>query len=254
MKKILLNFTALLFITGTIYSQDFYFGISSGLMKGVYSKTEQNDYIKDRINALSCPSINFTFSAIFKNNIEIETGIMYYPYPHNVAFRWDTIGATGSFTKGYFSLNGIAYHAFSLPIHIGYKVKLANRLYANVYSGLNFDFYFGNSTVGMGGGSMGDIYVSVSTENALKQQFNILLSNKVSLQYFTKFNMGISLYAAYYSGLFSIWESYAYANYHDVKIFHNTLLSRGSYWNFGIELGYKLEKNREKKTKKSEMK
>jgi hypothetical protein len=251
MRKIFLTLLLLFFITDSVYSQDFYFGISSGLMKGVYSKTEQNNYIKNRINVLFCPSINFTFSTIFKNNIEIETGIMYYPYPHNIAFRWDTIGATGPFIKGYYTLNDIAYHAFSLPIHIGYKIKLVNRLYANIHSGLNFDFYFGNSTVGMGGGSMSDVYSCVSTENALKQPFNILLSNKVSLQYFTKFNMGISLYAAYYSGLFSIWESYAYVSYYDgLKTFQSTLLSRGSYWNFGIELGYKLERNKEKKPKK----
>jgi len=251
MKKILI-FTVLIFLTASIYSQDFYFGISSGLMKGVYSKTEPNDYIKSsRINGFR-PSVDFTFSVIFKNNIELETGIMYYPYPHNVGFRWDTIGATGPFTKGYHGPNDIAYHAFSLPIHFGYKFKLVNRLYANIHSGLNFDLYFEESRSGAWG-SIGssEIYVSAA-EGSLKQPFNILLSNKVSLQYFTKFNMGISLYAAYYSGLFQVWESFASVSYYDgLKAFESTLLSRGSYWNFGLELGYKLVKDREKSSKKN---
>ena len=247
MKKILI-FTVLIFLTASIYSQDFYFGISSGLMKGVYSKTEPNDYIKSsRINGFR-PSVDFTFSVIFKNNLELETGIMYYPYPHNIGFRWDTIGATGSIMRGYYTFNDVAYHAFSLPIHFGYKFKLANRLYANIHSGLNFDFYFEESRSELIGPG---VYISAK-EGALKQPFNILLSNKVSLQYFTKFNMGISLYAAYYSGLFQVWESFASVSYYDgLKTFESTLLSHGSYWNFGLELGYKLVKDREKKSKKN---
>ena len=192
------------------------------------------------------PSANFIFSVIFKNNLELETGLMYYSYPYKVAYRWDTIGATGAFTKGYHGVHESAYHAFSFPIHIGYKFKLANRLYANIHAGLNFDFYFAELN-GWTEGGMGENHFYSSTENALKQRFNILLSNRISLQYFTKFNMGISLYAAYNSGLFSIWESYAYASYHNnAKVFQSTLLSRGSYWNFGIELGYKLDKNRKR--------
>ena len=247
MKKQFLFSILFLTLFGTTYAQDFYFGLSSGFMKSVYSKTEQNNYIKDGINYL--PSAAFTFSVIFKNNIELETGIMYYPYPHNIRFRWDTIGAPNPM-KGYHGLNDIAYHAFSLPIHFGYKFKLANRLYANIHSGLNFDFYF-EELRGFAIGSIGDsdIYIS-SEEGALKQHFNILFANKISLQYFTKFNMGISLYAAYHAGLLQVWESFASVSYYGgVKKIQSTFLSRGSFWNFGIELGYKLDKKQRKSAK-----
>ena len=244
MKKLFLSFIVLFFLTGSIYSQDFYFGVSSGLIKGVYSKSEQSSYIKDRLGQF--PSANFTFSVIFKNSIELETGIMYYAYPHNIGFRWDTIGAKGSVMKGYHGYNNVAYHAFSLPIHFGYKFKLANRLYANIHSGLNFDFYFEESRSFV---IDKDIYISAD-KGSLKQSFNILFSNKVSLQYFTKFNMGIGLYASYNAGLFHVWESFASVSYYEgLKTFQSTLLSRGSYWNFGLELGYKLVQNKEKRAK-----
>jgi hypothetical protein len=220
MKKIFLNFTAFLFITVSAYSQDFYFGFSPGLIKGVYSKTEDGKYFRSYMD-VRIPTGNFIFSVLFKNNFELETGIMYYPYPYNMGSPADTIG--GKFDNITPRSYEPAYHSLSFPIHIGYKFKLANRLYANIYSGLNFDFYFRGTYVddSLQGfppdtarwNVFGDCLSYTSIASALKQRFNILFSNRVSLQYFTKFNMGISLYAAYYSGLFSVWESNEYLKY-----------------------------------------
>jgi hypothetical protein len=191
------------------------------------------------------------FGIIFKNNLEIETGIMYYPYPCLISRVIDSLKLKPPLFAG----ESNAYHAFSLPIHIGYKFKLANRLYANIYSGLNFDFYFcpknnyfyPDIDTNFWSPQLPGINERYWSRNTLKQQFNILFLNRVSLQYFTKFNMGISVYASYYSGLFSVWESHLYYSYDKGTTANKTAcLSRGSFWNFGIELGFKLDKNRAK--------
>ena len=251
MKKIFLNFIVLFFITNSIYSQDFYFGISPGEISSVYSKTGNKNF-STHMDIFQVTG-NFMFSVIFKNNVELATGIMYYNYPYNKKFPIDNDG-----TFYVISYRDPAYHAFSLPVHTGYKFKIANRLYANVYSGLNFDFYFAPNNIDYEPYSYdpnepwknwsfsGDI--SFWSENKLQKRFNIMLANKVSIQYFTKFNMGISLYAAYYSGLRQVWESYLHYTYDFGETFHkNIYLSRGSYWNFGIELGFKLIGSKEER-------
>ena len=251
MKKFFLNFIVLFFITNAIYSQDFYFGFSPGEISSVYSKIENKNF-STRMDVFQVTG-NFIFSVIFKNNVELVTGIVYYNYPYNLRIPIDNDG-----TFHITLYRDPAYHAFSLPVHTGYKFKLANRLYANVYSGLNFDFYFApynidyepysydpNEPFG-GWGLVGDI--SFWPENKLQRRFNMMLANRVSIQYFAKFNMGISLYASYYSGLFQVWESALHYTYDFGETFHKNLyLSRGSYWNFGIELGFKLTGSKEER-------
>jgi hypothetical protein len=254
MKKIFLNFVALFFITGAIYAQDFYFGYSPGEVSSVYSKMGNKNF-KNRMYVFMLTG-NFTFSVILKNNVELETGIMYYPYPY-------IVGAPTREDDDTFKPNvqyGLAYRAFSLPVHVGYKFKLANRFYANIYSGLNFDFYFdpynseyspykisedGDWEPGLWS-RFGDL--TYCSESKLQKCFNVMFANRFSIQYFTKYNMGISLYASYYSGLRQVWESHLHYTYDSGQTFHkNTFLSRGSYWNFGIELGFKLTGNKEER-------
>jgi hypothetical protein len=249
MKKIVLSFIAFLSITISVYAQEFYFGFSPGEISPVYSKFGDKNFTT-HMDVFHITG-NFIFSVIFKNNLEFETGVMYYNYPYRIR---GTVSSMGTF-RLYLTTSGPAYHAFSLPAHIGYKFKLANRLYANVYSGLNFDFYFApnnseyipyaypNETYeGMWWNYIGNL--SYWQENTLQKRFNIMFANRVSLQYFTKFNMGISLYASYYSGLRQVWEGIFHYTYDfGETINKNVYLSRGSYWNFGLELGFKISKD-----------
>ncbi|MCL2246469.1 MAG: hypothetical protein FWC10_05080 [Lentimicrobiaceae bacterium] len=47
------------------------------------------------------------------------------------------------------------------------------------------------------------------------------------------------LYASYYSGLWQVWESTLHYTYDSGETINkNIYLSRGSYWNLGIELGF----------------
>ena len=248
MKKKFLHFIFLFFIIGSIYSQDFYFGISPGEISSVYSKSG-NEKFTTQIDIFQITG-NFIFSILFKNNLELETGLIYYPYSFYLIDKYKTHINTGV----------PSYYGFSLPIHVGYKFKLANRLYANIYSGINFDFYFCPNNIEYSPYKLRDPNdpawesdswsqiddLTYLSENRLKQRFNILLFNKLTLQYFTKFNMGISLYVSYNSGLFQVWESKYHFSYDFGKNIDKVIfLSRGSYWNFGIELGYKLEKKKD---------
>ena len=249
MKKIFLNLVVLFFLTGAIYAQDFYFGFSPGEISSVYSKIGDKDFT-NYMNVFQVTG-NFIFSVVFKNNVELETGIMYYNYPYRIR---GPIKSDGAFRINIWVRNP-AYHAFSLPVHVGYKFKLAHRLYANVYSGLNFDFYFSPSNVEYMPYNQGETWgwnvfgdLVYWTENKLQKRFNVMFANRFSIQYFTKYNMGISLYASYYSGLRQVWESHLHYTYDSGKTFHkNTYISRGSYWNFGIELGFKLTGNKEER-------
>ncbi|MCL2435642.1 MAG: hypothetical protein FWD09_05845 [Lentimicrobiaceae bacterium] len=255
MKKIFLISTLFLFITNSVHSQDFYFGISSGMVKSVYFKTDDKKHFQDLIDA-SRPSANLIFSTIFKNNLELATGVMFYPYPYKIRASGDEMWGERILQTTY---RNTAYFAFSVPVHLGYKFKLAPRLYANIYSGLNFDFYFSELTKRKGsyGWGIGSNVSYATSIASIKNRFNLMFSNRVSLQYFTKFNMGIGIYAAYHSGLLNVWDSYEdFGYYHtdisgtygEEKMFQSTLKSDGSFWNFGLELGYKLERNKEKKS------
>jgi len=237
MKKLFIIFTLLLFLTNSIYSQDFYFGVSSGMVKSVYSKTDDKKHFKDLIDATR-PSANVIFSTIFKNNLELATGVTFYSYPYKILASGDNMWGNRILQT---LSNQTAYFAFSVPVHLGYKIRLANRWFFNVYTGLKFDFYF-NPQYSSNSKIYEDCVRYVTTEDALKQRFNILLSNKLSMQYFTKFNMGISLFVSYHSGLFQIWESTALTIYSDTHYRKSSTTSRGSYWIFGLELGYKLNK------------
>jgi len=251
MKKLSLIFTLSFFLACSVHSQDFYFGASSGMVKSVYFRTDDKKHFKDLID-VSRPSANVIFTTIFKNNLELATGVMFYAYPYNIS-------ASGDKMWGDRILQTIsdhtAYFAFSLPVHLGYKFKLANRLYANIYSGLNFDFYF-NELQGKNCGVGGPLSYSTSIA-PFKNRFNIMVSNRISLQYFTKFNMGIGLYAAYHSGLFNIWDSYEDFGYYHIdisgnsgeyKMFESTFIGDGSFWSFGLELGYKLARSKDNKS------
>lgn len=252
MKKIFLNLAALFLITGAVYAQEFYFGFSPGEISSVYSTSGDKSFTTHMY--VFHITGNLIFSVVFKNNVALETGLIYYNYPYLIK---GPISKELNIKPNVLGL--AAYQAFSLPLHVGYKFKLANRLYANVYSGLNFDFYFSPANCGYmpykysednyeewGWNRFGDLVFW--SERSLQKRFNVMFANRVSLQYFTKFNMGISVYASYYSGLRQVWESTLHYTYDfGETINKNIYLSHGSYWNFGIELGFKIGNKEERK-------
>jgi hypothetical protein len=165
------------------------------------------------------------------------------------------------------------HSALSLPVAVGYNINLwKNRLLFKVQSGLDFDIYFleidYESEYGFGNyfGSVANwIYLS---ENTRIPHFNILISNRLVLQYYTKFNMSIALFGAYHAGLIPVWQNISghfewrsesdsdikwpmdsrrnLLWYQGSEILDTKINSNDSYWHFGIELGYKFGKKKEK--------
>ncbi|MEG1556788.1 MAG: hypothetical protein RR356_08730, partial [Bacteroidales bacterium] len=88
---------------------------------------------------------------------------------------------------------------------------------------------------------------------SLLHKFNVLFANQISLQYVTNINLCISIFGAYHAGLREIWQSNFNYNVKQTEEewhhYNPIYTSRGSYWHFGIELGYKLKKNNRKTQK-----
>jgi ABC-type glycerol-3-phosphate transport system permease component len=87
------------------------------------------------------------------------------------------------------------------------------------------------------------------------QTFNVLINSSISLYYVTNFNLFFGVFAAYHAGLRSIWNNDAFVT--DNTIIQSGFLpvysqirshSNGSYFNFGVEIGYRLRGKQEEKT------
>ncbi len=233
MKKIFsLLGIVLLFLSIPAHAQKYYLGVESGCHKDVYSQS--NNDAGDLYIGMDILAVveNLSFKVIFDNNIEIGTGIGYYNYGMVIGVK-DIF----AFHTGY----DVLYRALSIPLHIGYRYKILPGFYVGFNSGLDFDFCFHEDSYSYGaaGTTLEENYYSIYY-NSLKNNFNVLISNKVQLQYVTKFNMVVGLFGAYHAGLRDMWEcdNATFSINYGEKIYTPTITTNGSYWSFGIELGY----------------
>jgi hypothetical protein len=235
--------------------------------------SETNKKISNDKILLYNPSANLNFGFLFKNNIELSLGIGFYLYRINRYINKYHLG-----TKILRTISATPTHStITIPVSVSYNFNLwKNRLFFKVQSGLDFDIYFlevkDDIRVNFGSyaGSVAKwIYLS---ENTRVPHFNILIFNKLVLQYYTKFNMGIAIFGAYHAGLIPVWQGisghFEWKNENDPvewqmdergnvfwnqgsEILDTKFSSNGSYWQFGIELGYKF--GGKKKNKKAEI-
>jgi hypothetical protein len=75
----------------------------------------------------------------------------------------------------------------------------------------------------------------------------VLLSNQIALEYKTRKNFCLSLFAAYHAGLREVWHGLAVIHYNEEESLNVQLFSRGSYWHFGIEFGYRFAGKKKEK-------
>ena len=222
----------LLFLSISVHAQKYYLGVESGCHKDVYS-ISNNDagdlYIGMDILAVA---ENLSFKVIFDNNIEIGTGIGYYNYGM-------VIGVKDIFA--FHTDYAVFYRALSIPLNIGYRYKILPGFYAGFNSGLDFDFCFYDEIYYdyLPGTEIPANHMSIYFPS-LKHNFNVLISNKVQLQYVTKFNMAVGIFGAYHAGLRDIWEcdNATFVVNNGEKTYNPIITTNGSYWSFGIELGY----------------
>ncbi len=235
MKKLLFAIAALL-TTTMGFAQNFDIAFGASLMGENYSLTPSSEAKKD---ADYSPKYQLTFSNIFNNNFEIGAGIAYYNYRLHV--KKELITEKEHFLRGF---GYGSWQALSIPVFVGYKLDFGEHWYAKINTGLSLDFYkhFNKLDNEVHYWSDGTFY----TASLVKQDFNVLLSNSISIYYITKFNMFIGAHASYYTGLRQVWESNAVfdshvPNYED-QDFDVWVTSKGSYFQFGLTVGYRFNK------------
>jgi hypothetical protein len=243
MKIRILFFALFLSITTLSFGQQYYVGASIGWHQDIFTMSETHKYISTKYIGIINPSANLGFNIGFNNGLELSLGCGYYNYMLTPTMF--LLAPNGKINPIRTALCSI-YQAISIPIAIGYNINLWNkRFLLKIQSGLDFDICFLESGGLNGYDSLSDgqqIRRNITFESPVITHFNILLSNRISLQYFTKFGMGISIFGAYHAGLMPIWQT-AYGHFdwnNGTEILDTKFLSNGSYWQFGIELGYRF--------------
>ncbi|MDR2980016.1 MAG: hypothetical protein LBV02_06220, partial [Bacteroidales bacterium] len=245
MKKLTFIFIVLFWVQSASRAQEFYFGLKTGIPKETHTLTEDYGQLKLYMEVLR-PTVLFNFKTIFNNRLEAGTGVGYYNYGCPIYFipNFYPYSPRGS--------KNTIYRSITVPFTLGYSFPIVAGLSANVTSGIDFDLYFD-----LGGGISEssvspifdeegnityvprvypDLYTYLDGNCA---RFNVLLSNQIALEYKTKKNFCFSLFAAYHAGLREVWHGLAVIHYNEEETLNVQLFSRGSYWHFGIELGYR---------------
>jgi hypothetical protein len=246
MKTIIFNLVFLLAITISSFSQTYYIGMTLGWHYDVFHLAETyNSFFKSNLYVnFSNPMVNLNISKMWDNGLFVSSGLGYYQYMFCYKLRSTRPYA---FYMKKCSLN--TYNAITVPITVGYNCNIwKNRVFINLQSGFSFDLYSDR------GGQIDEVSLAESYrwyfdfEEPVENSFNIFVSSKITLQYLTRFNMGIALFGGYHIGLLKVCKyAYGYVDWNNGKeILDTQILSNGSYWQFGIELGYKFGKKKEK--------
>jgi hypothetical protein len=243
-------------VAGACFGQKYYVGAAIGWHQDIFTMSETNKKISNDRIYLYNPSANLNFGFLFKNNVALSLGVGYYKYK----FERFIDPLVKEIKRDGMIASIDMYEALSIPVSVGYNINLwKNRLFFKIQNGLDFDIYF--PALDGGGGYYGKIALEVLNRASIETRFNILLSNKISLQYYTKSNMNIAIFGAYHAGLRQVWKDavghFEWKSEDDPEewqidergnivwnqgseIFDTKFNSNGSYWQFGIELGYRF--------------
>ena len=252
MKKILLIIT-LIYLSTTSFSQNLRLGVEWGFPISIVSVSNADDFLKPSM--LDFPeNINLTINYSFGSNIFLKSGIGYSQYNKVI---WEKDMLYNDFISG---SQMDLYKSIIIPFQIGYKQKLFSSFYLKYASGIDLDFIFekGQRYITYGGTmydgqgnpiSREDLFRQLGVEynigypiSACKRNFNVLLSQKLSLSYEIKKFMYIDLFCEYHAGLFKMVETTGMIRTIDenenIEYYYPVITSNGSYWRIGLEIGY----------------
>jgi len=267
MKKISIVFAVVFCVNSPTFAQDFYVGLKTGFKTEKYNiPLNKNDFlIKPRILIpqmdFSAPTLQAVFRTTFPKNWEIETGIGWYNYSqkltakinHNIAsWYFDIRNVNQPYvlptTKSY------TYGSINLSEKVGYRFKLASNLHLRLNTGLQLGILYNARSTSSTLVESDPFELYVIYYGVEKPYLNLLVSNTISLQYTTKSNMYFSFFMSYHAGLFDVYKSDAYivnrksneTSYYDGHdhYLYSPITTKGSYFEFGIELGYVWNKKR----------
>ena len=263
MKKIIIVFT-LFCINNPTFAQEFYAGFKTGFKKEHYkmplekNSISNNYHFQERLLTSSmdftAPTLQLLFRTTFPSNWEVEAGFGWYNYSQklkakinsNAAFT--TFGINNADDNVFSTANERIYGCAFFSPRAGYRVKFSPSLHLRINTGLQIGFLYNARTTSNTIVESDPFELYISYYGVEKPYINLLVSNTISLQYVAKPNVYFSVFVSYHAGLLKTYQNNIYlANRrsndvfyydgHDVYV-NSTATTKGSYFEFGIELGY----------------
>jgi hypothetical protein len=270
MKKISIVFAAIFCINNLTFAQDFYAGLKAGLKVEKYNillnkKENFIDYLAyPRIIIpkmdFSAPTLQAVFRTTFPKNWEIETGIGWYNYSQKLKAKINTDIALWVFGVRNVDVpyvlatsNEHTYGSINLSEKVGYRFKLASNLHLRLNTGLQLGILYNARSTSSTLVKSDPLELYIIYYGVQKPYINLLVSNTISLQYTLKSNVYLSIFASYHAGLFDVYNSDLYivnrkssesTFFYDGQDYYisSPVATKGSYFEFGIELGYVWKK------------
>jgi hypothetical protein len=265
MKKIIIAFTTIFCINNLTFAQEFYAGLKSGFKIENYkiplAKTPAKDnyfYQERRIlapsMAVSAPTAQALFRITFLNNLEVEASVGWYNYSQKLKARINsrcaltTFGVQNAEDYTFSTANEHTFGSVFFAPKVGYRFALSQGLHLRFNTGVQVGWLYNTRSTSNTLVESDPFELYIIYRGLQKIPINLHVSNAISLQYITKYNVYFSIFAAYHVGLFKTYESDVYLtnrrsnespfyNGHDTYMYAS-VIPKGYYFEFGIELGY----------------
>ena len=262
MKKIIFVFITFFCIQSAVFSQDFYIGSKVGLKQNKILNVFKGVDLASAGN-ITMPTVQILFRTTFLKKWEIETSIGWYNYSQKIKAKIDSdiaffaLGYRGNDVKVLSTSQERLYGSVFISPKAGYRFTLLPELHLRLNTGLQLGLMYNARSTSSTLVESDPFEMYIIYRGVQKPYLNLHISNSVSLQYTTKFNMYFSIFAAYHVGLFEVYQSEIYlvnrksseSFFYSGKDNYMALLApiKGSYFEFGIELGYTWKKKQNKK-------
>ena len=272
MKKIIIVFITVFCVNNLIFAQDFYAGLKAGFKMEYFKRPlEKNDMITNAMGSkyhfqdrpllvssmdFSTPTLQAVFRTTFPSNWEVEAGIGWYNYSQKLKAKIDPTCAVFTFGVGSLRSDKYVFSTSNEQIYgcaffspkAGYRFHLSPNLHLRLNTGMQIGFLYNVRTTGNTVVESDPFELYIVYRGIKKPNLNLLVSNTISLQYLIKRNLYFSFFMSYHAGLLNVYQSDVYiANRrtnetifydgHDTYL-NSAVTTKGSYFEFGIELGY----------------
>jgi len=273
MKKIIIAFATIFCINSQTFAQEFYAGLKSGFKVEQYKiplekqpAKENYFYQKKRILTspidVSTPTVQALFRLTFLNNLEIEASVGWYNYSQKLKAKIDsrcaftTFGVKDANTSNgepannyvFSTSNEHIYGCVFLSPKVGYRFSFSQDLHLRLNTGVQVGWLYNSRSTSTTLVESDPFELYIAYQGVKEMPINLLISNTIALQYVTKYNVYFSVFASYHVGLLETYQSDVYlTNRRSNETYyytgHDTYMyapakTKGSYFEFGIEIGY----------------
>jgi hypothetical protein len=208
-----------------------------GLEAAVYE--DQNSIGEDSGGILSTIPTKFILYGVnirrdFNPKWFIETGVVYKEYYQSITF--------GQPYNYPYTLH--AFMCLQIPVRVGYKVRLTDRVSLIPEPGISMGFNIGSVSDGFGGatnttsGSRIEYYASANNEH----RFFILINPAIALERIFFNSLVLSLYAGRSWGLTELSELKVDYTIDNSSSYSGTIVNKGNFFYGGISLKYPIRR------------